>query len=113
MPFSSAAERISSWWAAHSFSIRGSSRRPSAVSTTPPRFRLSSVTPSSFSSACTAWLTADWVKFISSAALEKLPHSTVFRNIWYLFTLIGSPPSCAYYNTFLHICKYNYAFYNL
>ena len=81
MPCRSAADCISSWCTAHSFSMRGSSARPSAVSTTPPRLRLSSVTPSSFSSACTAWLTADWVKFISSAALEKLPHSTVFRNI--------------------------------
>ena len=45
---------------------------------------------SSFSNACTAWLTADWVKLISTAALEKLPHSTVFKNIWYLFTLMGT-----------------------
>ena len=81
MPRRLAADCISAWWAAHSFSISGSSARPSAVSTTPPRLRLSSVTPSSSSSDCTAWLTPDWVKFSACAALEKLPQAAVFRNI--------------------------------
>ena len=90
MSFSPSTVCMREWWAAHSFSILGSTARPSAVSTTPPRLRLSRVTFSSFSNACTAWLTADWVKLISAAALEKLPHSTVFKNIWYLFTLMGT-----------------------
>ena len=112
MPFRLAADCISAWWAAHSFSIWGSSARPSAVSTTPPRLRLSSVTPSSSSSDCTAWLTPDCVKLSASAALEKLPQAAVFKNIWYLVMLTGSPrflPS--FYHTFAHSCKYNNAFY--
>jgi hypothetical protein len=42
--------------------------------------RLNSFTPSSFSSELMAWLMPDWVKFMASAALEKLPQETVFRN---------------------------------
>ena len=76
MPFRSAADCISARWAAHSRSILGSRARPSAVSTTPPRLRLNSVTPSSSSSDCTAWLTPDWVKFSASAALGKLAPSS-------------------------------------
>ena len=51
------------------------------MSATPERERTSSVTPSSSSSDCTAWLTPDWVKFSACAALEKLPQAAVFRNI--------------------------------
>ena len=114
-PFRSAADCMRAWWAAQRASTRGSSARPSAVSTTPPRLRLSSVIPNSSSSAWTAWLTPDWVKFSSSAAREKLPHSTVLRNIWYLDTLMTGPPVQSLsllYHTFSHTCKYNYAFYN-
>ena len=50
-----------------------------AVRPTPPRLRLNSFTPSSFSSELMAWLMPDWVKFMASAALEKLPQETVFR----------------------------------
>ena len=85
------------------------------MSATPERERTSSVTPSSSSSEPMAWLTPDWVKFSSSAAREKLPHSTVLRNIWYLDTLMAGPPVQSLsllYHTFSHTCKYNYAFYN-
>ena len=71
---------IRAWWAAHSLSILGSTARPSAVSTTPPRLRLSSVMPSSLSSAVMAWLMPDWVKFSASAALVKVPQDTTFKN---------------------------------
>ena len=80
MSFSPSTVCMREWWAAHSFSILGSTARPSAVSTTPPRLRLNSFTPSSFSSELMAWLMPDWVKFIASAALEKLPQETVLRN---------------------------------
>ena len=66
---------------AHISSKYGVSARPSAVGVTPPWLRTSSVTPSSSSSEEMAWLTPDWVKFISRAAAVKLPFSTVFRNI--------------------------------
>ena len=107
-----AADCIRARWAAQSSSIWGSRARPSAVSTTPPRLRLSSVTPSSSSSDCTAWLTPDWVKFMASAALEKLPQAAVLRNIWYLDMLMSAPPFLPpFYHTFTHSCKYNNAFY--
>ena len=50
MSFRPSTVCIRAWWAAHSFSILGSTARPSAVSTTPPRLRLRSVMPSSLSS---------------------------------------------------------------
>ena len=81
MSFSPSTVCMREWWAAHSFSILGSTARPSAVSTTPPRLRLRRVTPNSPSRELMAWLMPDWVKFIASAALEKLPQAAVFRKI--------------------------------
>ena len=81
MPLRLSTVCIMLWWAAQSFSTWGSRARPSAVSTTPPRFRLRRVTPSSASRELMAWLMPDWVKFMASAALEKLPQAAVLRKI--------------------------------
>ena len=80
MSFRPSTVCIRAWWAAHSFSILGSTARPSAVSTTPPRLRLRRVMPSSLSSDVMAWLMPDWVKFSASAALVKVPQETTFKN---------------------------------
>lgn len=56
------------------------------------------MTPSSFSSELMAWLMPDWVKLSASAALEKLPQETTFRNIWYLEIFIAHLASAVCYS---------------
>ena len=47
-----------------------------------------------------AWLIPDWEKFSSSAALVKLPHSTVFRKIWYFVAFMS--PSSSFFDCIPH-----------
>ena len=62
-----------------------------------------------------AWLIPDWEKFSSSAALVKLPHSTVFRKVWYFVAFIAL--TCLFSDVFpivhpfFHDFNRKYAFY--
>ena len=71
----SSAERISR--------MAGRMRFPSEERRTPARLRVRSLNPNSSSREERAWLTADWVSPMSSAARLTLPASITWRNTWY------------------------------
>ena len=89
-PFSSSTWACRRACSSHTRRMQGRRRVPSDVRRTPARPRSSKATFHSRSRSATMRLTPDWEYDSDSAALVKLPNSTVLTNAWYFWMLAST-----------------------
>ena len=92
-PFSSSTWACRRACSSHTRRMQGRRRVPSDVRRTPARPRSSKATFHSRSRSATMRLTPDWEYDSDSAALVKLPSSTVLTNAWYFWMLASTAVS--------------------